>query len=364
MLDADDPSAEYTAPMRHPPGTKSPLPHAVVAGMLLVVAIAGCEPSDPLAAIRQQQATGDYAGSLEPLRALLDERPDDAEVQFLYGRALALTGQTSLAEWSLRKAMDDPEWLVPAGLQLAFGALSTRNYATAIEAADRILEAHPDNVDVLLMRANAYTHSKLDHEAALADVDRILELDPDNLDAMEPRILALLALDRIDEAAHAIEELGVRIDEAELGAGVPAWHCATTAIFADESGERELAEERWGNCLEHYPAHPNVVEKARDPARGPERGAHRARLPRGAGGAPAPRGGERRGRRPAARGDGLRAALARRRSVGRPRQAPSSGRRLRGGCSSGRSRGEAGAAVEQSVAPAAARASGRAAARG
>jgi len=247
--------------MRHSLGS-NPLLLSTIAGFLLGVALAGCKPSDPLEAIRQQQANRDFAGSLEPLRALLDERRDDAEVQYRYGRALALTGQPSLAERSLRKAMDDPEWLVPAGLQLAFAALRTTNYPMAIETAERILEAHPDNVDVLLMRANAYAHSRLNNEAALADVDRVLELDPDNLDAMEPRILALLGLDRIDEAAEVIEELGRRIDESELGPGVPAWHCATTAIFADESGDSELAEKRWTDCLERHPAHPNVVQNA------------------------------------------------------------------------------------------------------
>lgn len=231
-------------------------------GCLLCLAIAGCAPSDPLEAIRKQQAGGDFAGSLEPLRALLDERRDDAEVQYLYGRALALTGQTSLAEWSLREAMDDPEWLVPAGLQLAFGALQTGNYAIAIEATERLLEADPDNVDALLLRANAYAHSRVHPEEALADVDRILELDPDSVEAMEPRILALLALDRIDEAAGAIEELGRRIDESQQGPGVPAWHCATTALFADESGDAELARKRWAGCLERYPAHSNVVTNA------------------------------------------------------------------------------------------------------
>src|SRR5262245_64817995 len=59
----------------------------------------------------------DLAGSIEPLRALLVLRPDDAEANFLYGRALALTEQPGLATWSLRKAMQDPQWLVPAGTQ-------------------------------------------------------------------------------------------------------------------------------------------------------------------------------------------------------------------------------------------------------
>jgi tetratricopeptide (TPR) repeat protein len=152
--------------------------------------------------------------------------------------------------------------LLPAGLQLAFGALSTTNYSLAIEAATRVLEAHPDSIDTLVLRANAHAHSKLDPDAALADVDRILELDPENMEAMEPRILALLSLERIDDAAEAIDELGRRIDAAETGANVPAWHCATTAIFADENEQPDLAEERWTQCLELHPANANVVTGA------------------------------------------------------------------------------------------------------
>jgi tetratricopeptide (TPR) repeat protein len=229
------------------------------AAALLALALAACTPSDPVAAVRAQQRAGDFAGSLPPLRELLEERPDDAEVHFLYGRALAATGQPSLAEWPLRKAMEDPDWLVGAGLQLAMGAYRTNNYPEAVDVAGRVLEADPDNVSALQIRANAFAHGRLEPEKALEDVDRILELDPDSVEALEPRIVALLELDRIEEATEAIEDLGARIEETELGPDVEAWHCATTALFADESGESELAAERWADCLERYPSHPRVV---------------------------------------------------------------------------------------------------------
>jgi tetratricopeptide (TPR) repeat protein len=229
---------------------------------LLCVAGGGCTPSDPLEAIRIRQASGDMAGTLEPLRELLEERRDDPEAQFLYGRALTFTGQASLAEWSLRAAMEDPEWRLPAGLLLANSALRTGNFPTVIEITSRLLEEHPESVETLLVRASAHAHSKLDPEAALADVERVLEIDPENLEAMEPRILALLTLERVEEAGEAIDELGRMIDAADPGEAVPAWHCATAAIFADESGEAELAEERWAQCLEAYPAQGDVVSKA------------------------------------------------------------------------------------------------------
>src|SRR3990172_3850557 len=93
------------------------------AGLLLGLALSGCEAADPLEAIRQQQASGDYAGSVARLRELLKERHDDPEVNYLYGRALVNTGQASLATWSLRQAMEDPEWLEAAGLELAQAGL-------------------------------------------------------------------------------------------------------------------------------------------------------------------------------------------------------------------------------------------------
>jgi len=234
-------------------------------GCLLCLAgalLGACESPDTLEDIVQRQASGDYTGSIEPLRKLLEESPDDPQLLYLYGRTLTVVGETSLAEWSLRKAMEDPEWLLPAGLQLAYGALASMNFPEAIEIATRVLEAHPESVEALVMRANAHAHSRVDPEAALADVERIYELDPDNLDAMEPRILALLTLEDEERAAEAIEELGRRIDESDAGEGISGWHCATTALFAFESDDIELAEKRWEKCLELHPAHPNVVSNA------------------------------------------------------------------------------------------------------
>ncbi len=254
---------DYTARVRRVRATHL-RPRSALGGLFLCLGIVGCGPADPLEVVREQQARGDFEGSIEPLRKLLEEQPDDAELDYLYGRALAATGQPSLAEWPLRKAMEDPAWLAPAGLELASGALDSRNYPAAIEVTDRILAADPENVQALLLRANARARSRLDHPGALADADRLLELDPDNLEAMEPRIVALLGLDRVEEASRAIEELGRRIEATDAGPEIHGWHCATTALFADESGESELAAERWEECVKRYPSHPNVIANAVD----------------------------------------------------------------------------------------------------
>ena len=111
---------------------------ALAAGLLVGLALSGCKRGDPLEAIRQQQLAGDLQGTIEPLRELLAERPDDPETNFLYGRALSAT-QPNLAVWSLRKAMEDPEWLVPAGSQLAFLALTGLDFNEVVKITGRIL---------------------------------------------------------------------------------------------------------------------------------------------------------------------------------------------------------------------------------
>jgi tetratricopeptide (TPR) repeat protein len=234
---------------------------ALAAALLVCLAFSGCDEVDPLEALRQQQAAGDYEGSVEPLRELLAVRPDDPEVNFLYGRALAFT-QPNLAMWSLREAMKDPEWLVPAGTQLALLALAAGDYNEVAEITGAILEREPDNVRVLMMRANAYAHSKQNPDLALAGARRILELDPHATEAYEPLILALLGLDRFEEAREALAEAGRLLVELETDEAVRAWHCATTAMFEQESGDLAQARETWIACLAAHPIDLDVVSSA------------------------------------------------------------------------------------------------------
>jgi tetratricopeptide (TPR) repeat protein len=182
--------------------------------------------------------------------------------------------------------MADPEWRLRAGRQLAYGEMLATNYDEAIATLNQLVESNTDDVELLLMRANAYAHSRIHFEEALADVDRIREIDPENVEAMEPRIIALLGLDRIEEAGVAIEDLGRRIEDSQLDTETQGWHCATAALFAEESGEKELAQSRWEDCTERFPDHSNVVGNAisfydgqRDFRRSLEilRGAHEAK---------------------------------------------------------------------------------------
>ncbi len=230
---------------------------------LAFTVLASCGSPDRRAEAIKLQSEGKYEQSLEPLRALLEERTDDPEINYLYGRALTVIGQPSLAEWSLRKAAADPAWLTPAGTQIALGALRTGNTDTAIQMSSKVLEADPDNMDVLLILAQAHAQSRTQYEKSIEYADRILELDPTNAEAMEPRIVSLIGLDRIEEAAAAIEKLSQMIESDESTPdSVRSWHCATTAYFADDSDDKTLAGQLWEGCLERFPGHPNLVAGA------------------------------------------------------------------------------------------------------
>jgi tetratricopeptide (TPR) repeat protein len=246
----------------HPaPRVAIPFPRACLFAALLIAAV-GCSEGASLDEVRAQHERGEYEQSIEPLRELLQERPDDPEVNYLYAHALILTQRPSLSTWALRKAMEDPDWTVRAGIQLAHAALAGADYNEAVIAADKVLEKEPQNVEAMLARANALAYWRKDPEAALADAARVLELDPDSLDAMKPRILALLALARTDEAREAIAELGRRIEETDAPESTRSWYCVTKAIFTEESEDIEGARKLWLGCLKDYPAVSDVVFSA------------------------------------------------------------------------------------------------------
>jgi len=229
---------------------------------LALLATLACSGGDPRAEIRAQQEAGRHRATIEPLRALLAEQPRDPELSFLYGRALVASGQPSLATWSLRQAMEDPEWRMKAGLQLAYAGLLTHDFNEVVHVTTELHEFDPADVWPLLYRAQAHAHWKKQPEAALEDAERVLEMDPDLLEAYEPKILALLALQRTDEAREALSVAGRRLVELDADESMLAWHCATTATMQQEAGALDEARATWADCLREHPAVPYVVKQA------------------------------------------------------------------------------------------------------
>lgn len=241
---------------------RGPAVHGPVIAVVFALAAAcgGC--GDSVERVRDLQAQGDYAASVEPLRRLLDERPGDPEVNYLYGLALVQTGKPSQAMWALRESSRDPAWAVRAGLEVAGAALSTRDFPAAVAASEAVLAVDPDNADALRMRGMAHLELMESPEESLANFDRLLEQSPEDFAALLYRMMALLALDEVDEARAVLEEVRRIGTESLLDDEVVAHFCLIGATFAEEREELELAEGLFEECSSTHPASLVVAEES------------------------------------------------------------------------------------------------------
>ena len=152
-------------------------------GSLLVWgwSILGCggDSESRMAEVRALQDVGQFTASIDELREILAEKPDDPEASYRLGVALVQTGEASRAVWPLEKAAESPEYVVQASLLLASAHFANQNFEAVVKAADRVLEADPERLVALKMRAKGNLGAgKLD--AALVDTKRLLESEPDD----------------------------------------------------------------------------------------------------------------------------------------------------------------------------------------
>jgi len=225
----------------------------------LCAALLGCS-SDPLEEVRALHAEDRHLESLEALEALVEERPDDPEVHYLYGVASVRTGRASVGLWSLRRASEFEGWEVRAGVELARAGLYSHDNRSTIEAATRVLELEPDQRPALDFRAEALARNG-DFEAALADVSRMRELTPDDGDVELLGLRALIGLRRLDEAEALFAQLEERLARGALELR-DEQYCAAKATFAAERGEMDVARQTFDACLEAHPVDPLMLESA------------------------------------------------------------------------------------------------------
>jgi len=229
--------------------------------VLTFLALTACDSGPNVEEARVLQAQGRFEASLEPLRTLLDETPDDAEVNFLYGTALNRTTSSPIALFALRKAAEDPAWSAQAHLELAAATMQNADFEAAIGHATRVLEDEPNSIAARSLRGMAYLNEG-EAEPALADFDEVLELAPNDEPARASRAAALIMLDRIEEAAEAI----ARIDEVPEGRSAsPATQalvCTTRATLFGERGDVEEAESAFEACLVAHPVDATLIEQA------------------------------------------------------------------------------------------------------
>jgi tetratricopeptide (TPR) repeat protein len=226
------------------------------------VGATGCSQSfgDRLNQVRELHAQGRYEGSLEMLRSLMDENPTDPEVNYRFGKSLMEAGEPSLAIWPLQRAAEYPQYAFEASMLLAQATLDSRAPEAAIAAVDVALAIEPDNVEALALRAHASLTAGRDVDA-LADVERAAALEPGNPALWIPRILALLAFDRFDEAEAVLKtgQHAAELGEEPASERIQARLCLANAGFAVDDGDEKSAEVIYADCLDAYPMDSHVV---------------------------------------------------------------------------------------------------------
>lgn len=234
--------------------------HRLLVVLIVVLSIVGCPRADPLQQARELLASGNFADCVLVLREAIDSGADEPEVFYLYGVALAGSGELDAAIWPLRRAMESPEWKISAALQLATGAFMQQSWDNAIKTLDQVLEIEPEHTQALVLRSRARIESRRDYEGALGDAVRALEIDPDADQARITRVVALLALDRVDEAGEALESMELLSREAAPGLPETARFCGARASFASEKGDKQAADEIYASCLKEFPGSSILVE--------------------------------------------------------------------------------------------------------
>ena len=124
-------------------------PHALACLLCLAASLlASCgDDTTSLESVRSAHELGEFAATLEPLRARIEAGEVDPEVYYLYGTALIAAQQPELAYFALSEAMKHPDYLEKAGIQLAAAGLLTNDLHETVDATTRILETKPDSVD-------------------------------------------------------------------------------------------------------------------------------------------------------------------------------------------------------------------------
>jgi len=235
---------------------------AIAIAAIALLGIPGCDHGPTVESVRSLHREGRYEEALEPLRSLLEARPEDAEIHYLYGLSLVRSGDARVARWSLQRAAEDERWKLPATLELASIAAGTGDYAAAVEAAERVLAIEPDHLGAHIIRGEARLASGEAPEQALEDFDFVLEQRPGSVPARAARAAVLLQAGRVDEATAELDALESDAEASEIGPAARARVCTTRAVLDAERGEAEAAEARFDDCLERFPADPLLLDVA------------------------------------------------------------------------------------------------------
>ena len=176
------------------------------------------------------------ASADEVLQRLLREEPKQLRCQFLHAQVLRRLGRYQEAWEALHRAMllDLPE---PEGLREYALLEAVDNFPFAENALRRVLEEHPDDLEVLQVLAEGYarSHRWLDAERAAT---RLTDLRPERVDLLLQRGQILMEAGRFDQAAGDFCAI-LRLSPQHFRARLWLSHCLLSAGKIDEA-EPEL----------------------------------------------------------------------------------------------------------------------------
>jgi len=254
--------------------TRRPRLAGLVAPALAALLALACQGSveDRLTEAQALQEAGQFHESIEPLRAILEEQPENARANELLGAALFQTGQPSVAVYPLEKAARDPGHAVSAGLLLARVYLATDAFENAVRAADQVLAVKPDLPAAVYVRGHANLGAGK-HEDALVDAERLVQLTPDEYQALLLRAAILWDLRRDDEAEKAYIALKDAAATKDPTTAAKGW--LALAAFYRNKGDKEKAEREFEQILKQHPTDGTALSFATefyDETGRPERG--------------------------------------------------------------------------------------------
>ena len=204
---------------------------------------------------------GQFAEAARVLRKTLEDRPDDARLQHMYGTALLNNGQASLAVWPLRRAARDPALGLRAGIDLCAALLAGGATLEAVAEANKLLQREPENERLRMLRARANLAALLQEEA-LEDFDWLLERYPEDLRILQFKLGALLRLKSTAEARQVLENMTLLIASGQHPPEVRGKFCISEASFEADNGDAEVAATLFANCAKTYPAQTEVQARA------------------------------------------------------------------------------------------------------
>jgi tetratricopeptide (TPR) repeat protein len=182
----------------------------VMVGMLTLVGCGGAQSRKAhfLERGRQYLAQGHFDKAGVEFRNALQMAPNDPEARFENGVVAEDLGAYTNALRFYQGAVEIAPDYLEARQRLARLLLLGGRFQQALDAAKPGLDKHPDDPELLAIRAAGRARLQLDIPGAIADAERAVRLDPHNAEAIEV-LESLYGREHRDEDAIKLLERGV-----------------------------------------------------------------------------------------------------------------------------------------------------------